>query len=110
MKGKVISMKSLNLIEIWKRRKIRKLIKKLKNKDERVEKGAEEALILRGEPAVELLIEALKDEDWYIRMKAAAVLGSTGDRRAVEPLIAILNSEDNSLKWEAKNALSRIGL
>ena len=65
---------------------------------------------MRGEPAVELLIEALKDEDWYIRMKAADVLGNTGDKRAVEPLIAILKSEDKCYKWEAKNALSRIGL
>ncbi|MBU7044984.1 MAG: HEAT repeat domain-containing protein [Theionarchaea archaeon] len=63
-----------------------------------------------GEPAVESLIEALNDDNERVRLVALNAFGYIGDRRAVEPLIAILKSEDNSVKWEAENALSRIGL
>jgi HEAT repeat protein len=51
---------------------------------------AEEALIEIGDPAVEPLIAALKDETWGVREGAVYVLGKSGDVRAIQPLIEAL--------------------
>jgi HEAT repeat protein len=62
-----------------------------------------------GEPAVEPLIQALKDKDKVIRFGAADALGRIGDARAVEPLIQALKDEDYTVRaWAALN-LGRIG-
>jgi HEAT repeat protein len=60
-----------------------------------------------GEPAVELLIGFLSDENGnYI---AARALGQIGDVRAVEPLIRLLEVEDSSIRSVAARALGSIG-
>jgi len=56
-----------------------------------------------GEPAVEPLINALKDKE------AAEALVKIGDERAVEPLINALKDEDSGVRWEAAEALVKIG-
>ncbi|PXF57631.1 MAG: hypothetical protein C4B59_14855 [Candidatus Methanogaster sp.] len=38
-----------------------------------------------GKPAVEPLIDALKDKNMVVRANAAYILGEIGDERAVEP-------------------------
>jgi hypothetical protein len=48
-----------------------------------------------GEPAVEPLIQALKNEHWSVREGAAEALGEIGSTRAVEPLIQALKDEDS---------------
>ncbi len=48
-----------------------------------------------GKPAVEPLIAELKNEDWHIREYAASLLGKIKDPRAVEPLLAALNPDEN---------------
>jgi len=66
------------------------------------------ALIRIGAPAVEPLIQALKDKDPVIRFGAADALGEIGDRRAVGPLIEALN--DIGVRWRAAtDALGKIG-
>ena len=60
-----------------------------------------------GEPAVEPLMEALKDENVVVRAEAAGVLGMIGDPRAVEPLINTLGDEDARL--HAAVSLGKIG-
>jgi HEAT repeat protein len=45
--------------------------------------------------AVGPLIQALKDNDSFVRMSAAGALGDINDTRAVEPLIHAL-TDDNS--------------
>jgi HEAT repeat protein len=60
-----------------------------------------------GEPAVQPLITALKDADPEMRRQAARTLGMMGDRRAVEPLIAIL--EDDRIRGAAADALGCLG-
>ena len=64
-----------------------------------------------GKPAVELLIDALKDRYWNVRVCAVKALGDIGDARAVEPLIVILKRkyEDRDVREEAIRALGRIG-
>ena len=65
------------------------------------------ALAKIGKPAVETLITALQDRDPVIRMIAAEALGKIGDKRAVEPLINLL--EDEEVKIVAAEALGKIG-
>jgi len=70
---------------------------------------ATDALVTIGEPAVEPLILALKDEDVVVRDVAASALGKIGDGRAVEPLINALNDVDREVRTGAVYALGRIG-
>jgi HEAT repeat protein len=66
-------------------------------------------LVKLGEPAVEPLIQALKDKDINVRRGAAETLGKTGDARAVEPLIQALKEENEDIRRNAALALGEIG-
>ena len=72
---------------------VESLIQALKDEDRDVQTGAAEALRKIGEPAVEPLIKALKDENSDVRGVAAECLGEIGDARAVEPFIQALKDE-----------------
>jgi HEAT repeat protein len=69
---------------------------------------AKSALEKIGEPAVEPLIQVLKDEYKGVRKDAVEVLGKIGDARAVEPLIQALKDEDEGFRTAAKQALEKI--
>ena len=69
---------------------------------------AAEALVTIGEPAVQPLIECLKDNEWVVNVVAAKALGRIGDTRAVEPLIGCLKDEDWYVRWAAAAALKAI--
>ncbi len=69
---------------------------------------AEEALIKIGSPAVELLIAALKEENWGVRVGTVSVLGEIRDVRALQPLIGTLRYEGMA-KGEAGEALIKFG-
>ena len=58
---------------------------------------------------VERLIEALKDENKYVRWGAAGALGELGDVRAVEPLIEALKDKDSNVREMVTCALEKIG-
>ena len=60
------------------------------------------------EPAVGLLIEALKDKDEDVRKHAATALGEIGDERALQQLIQALNNEWG-VQSEVAKALGKIG-
>ncbi|RLE38497.1 hypothetical protein DRJ17_03790 [Candidatus Woesearchaeota archaeon] len=63
-----------------------------------------------GEPAVEPLIKALKDENIEVRKRAATALGYIGSERAIEPLIEVALKDENwGVRWEAANALRYTG-
>jgi len=85
------------------------LINALKDEASSVRWEAAGALGKIGEPAVEPLINALKDEDSSVRWGAAEALGEIGDERAVEPLINALKDEDSDVRWKAAEALVKIG-
>ena len=57
------------------------------------EEAARALCILNDPRVVPALIEALNEENFYIRIYAARALGRIGDRRAVEPLAKILSRE-----------------
>lgn len=73
--------------------------------------NAIEALVEIGEPAVEPLIQALNNESWVVREAATEALGKIGDERAVEPLIKVLDDEDETtfVREAAAEALGEIG-
>jgi HEAT repeat protein len=63
-----------------------------------------------GRPAVEILIEYLRDDDWVVREAAADLLGKIGDVRAVEPLMERLRvDKDTGVKEHALKSLGLIG-
>ncbi len=84
------------------------LIRDLKDEDEGVRDAAVKALVNIGEPAVEPLIEALKDGNANFRYMAAEALEEIGDRRAVEPLIEALKDKDFTVRGMAASALGNI--
>lgn len=61
-----------------------------------------------GEPAVQPLIDVLKDSDPRVRAYAVRALGRTGDSRAVEPVIELLNDEDENVRSNAAMALGKL--
>ena len=84
------------------------LIHALKDEDSGVRREAIKTLVKIGEPAVEPLIQALKDEDSDVRRGAAWALGKIGDERAVEPLTEALEDEYQVVREAAKKALADI--
>jgi hypothetical protein len=57
---------------------------------------------------VERLIQALGDENEYVRWGAAGALGELGDVRAVEPLNEALEDENSSVQERVTWALEKI--
>lgn len=56
------------------------------------------------------LIKVLKVEKyWFARKKTAEALGTMGDPKAVEPLLAALKDENGDVRWKAVIALGEIG-
>lgn len=76
--------------------------------DRSIQSSAFKALAQIGEPSIEPLFAALKDEDSSMRWHAASALGKISDTRAVEPLIFALQDEHSSVKWHAAWALGKI--
>jgi HEAT repeat protein len=62
-----------------------------------------------GTPAVDLLIDALEDQDSHIRSAAADALGEIRDERAILPLIESLGDPARDVRRYAASALGRIG-
>ncbi|MBI5301588.1 MAG: HEAT repeat domain-containing protein [Chloroflexi bacterium] len=77
--------------------------------DAETRKSAEELLIKVGAPAVEPLINALKDTSSARRQGVAKILGEIRDTRAVKPLIAALQNSDSEVRKVAIEALKNIG-
>jgi len=90
-------------------RDVELLIQALKDEHWDVRRKAAWALGNKGEIAVEPLIQALKDERWDVRRKEAWALGNIGNARGVEPLIQALRDEYPDVREEAAWALARIG-
>lgn len=69
---------------------------------------ATKALIKIGEPVVEPLIAALKNESPMKQEIIARIFGEIKDLRAVEPLISLLNVESDFVQKAAAAALGKI--
>ncbi len=63
----------------------------------------------KGQPAVDFLLLALKDEDKRVRIAAANALGDIGDTRSVDALITLLFDGDKDLRFISASLLGKIG-
>lgn len=64
---------------------------------------------LKDKVAVPALIEALTDENYYVRLTAARALGKLGDARAVDGLVLLLADHYNLVRYTALWALGELG-
>jgi len=77
--------------------------------DTQVSESAAEALMAFGAKAVATLLDALKNEHPGARQLAATALGEIRDKRAVEPLILLLQTDDEyAVRTAAAAALGQI--
>jgi HEAT repeat protein len=88
--------------------RVDKLIKNLGDKDERVSYTSADELCKIGEPAVDPLIKALKDDNPSVRSYAAGALGIIGDHKATDPLIKTLKDNDRGVRIAASRALGEL--
>jgi HEAT repeat protein len=77
-------------------------------KDESCGSTAANALVKIGRPAVEPLINALKEKKALVRRNAAMALEKMKDASTVEPLITALKDEDPLVRMRAASALGNI--
>lgn len=61
------------------------------------------------EPAVDFLLECLKDENYVVRREAIVSLGRLKDKRAVVPLIEALGDKNCDLRRHAASTLGDMG-
>jgi HEAT repeat protein len=54
------------------------------------------------------LISRLENTNARVRERAAWLLGTTGDRRAIEPLIGLLDDENQGVRTSAAHALQTL--
>ena len=78
------------------------LIQNLSSDNDEIRANAENALIRIGEPAIEPLIEILKDKENPARASAAKILGKIGDGSAIKPLIDCLTEPGKFITVDKK--------
>ena len=61
-----------------------------------------------GAVALDLLLVALHDDDWFIRKNAATALGYVNDRSSIAALEELLKDDNTFVSKSAKEALKRI--
>jgi HEAT repeat protein len=62
-----------------------------------------------GQPAAEFLIQALADEDRWVRYLAADALANIGATHSVDHLISLLRDPDQDVRFAAAAALGKLG-
>ncbi|HMS85316.1 MAG TPA: HEAT repeat domain-containing protein [Nitrospira sp.] len=86
------------------------LIPLLQDKVKAVREEAATALAAIGEAAIPCLVQALKHDDWLVRLHAVESLGKARSPHTVEPLLSVLfNDRDSSVREDAVRALGEIG-
>jgi len=86
---------------------VRPLIAALRDKN--VMDNAVETVSRLGVKALDALIDALRQDDWYLRTGAALALGKTGEVRAINALVTALERGDEAVCLVAPVALGKIG-
>ncbi len=86
------------------------LISLLQDKVKAVREESATALAAIGDAAIPCLVQALKHDDWLVRLHAVESLGKARSPRAVEPLLSVLfNDRDSAVREDAVRALGEIG-
>ena len=83
------------------------LLAKLEDND--VSDSAAEILEKLGKLAVKPLIKVIKEGSSKARNVAVEALGNIGDKDAVKPLITVLGDKDSAVRFSAVEALGKIG-
>jgi HEAT repeat protein len=86
-----------------------KIFQELKDKTQHERWTRVIALEKYGKPALDYLLEAINDEDKWVRYMAADALGNIGDVRSIERLIPLLNDQDQDVRFATAYALGNIG-
>ena len=89
-------------------RSIDELIELLNDKDDFVVEDVMGELELRGNEALDSLIDALSSRKKGIRLHAATLLGAINDPKAIPALIETLKDNNKLVRREASTALSRM--
>ncbi|GKS63561.1 hypothetical protein YTPLAS72_08650 [Nitrospira sp.] len=85
------------------------LIPLLQDKVKAVREEAAAGLAAIGAPAIPSLVQALRHEEWLVRLHAVEALGKTRSAHAVEPLLSVLfNDQDSAVREDAIRALGEI--
>ena len=100
-------MGRLDIEKMERDKNVEGLIEALRHEGVRLE--AVMALARMGKPAVEPLIQSLKNKDRSTRFSAAVALGKIGDPRAIEPLTRALRDEAWNVRIAVAAALGEIG-
>jgi serine/threonine-protein kinase len=92
---------------------IEAVVSLVKDRDEFIRRCAVEILITTkvqagGEAVVSSLLDALNDADWWVRERAIDALAGLGDRRAVPPLLRVMET-DTKAAPVAIRALATLG-
>jgi len=87
---------------------IEPLIQRLKDNYFQIRDKAVWTLGKIGKPAVQPLIQALKDENWRVRWGAARALGEIEDKRAVKPLEQVASDANGEVRIAAAISLGKI--
>ena len=90
-------------------RAIQPLIEALADFDKSVREQATLALSNIGKAAIEPLAEAMKEQKWETRYRAAEALGRIADEKAVQPLIAGLKDSRDHVRYMAAKGLHELG-
>ncbi|GAB1420523.1 hypothetical protein MASR2M15_06230 [Anaerolineales bacterium] len=70
-----------------------------------VRNSAKDALVRLGAPALPLMINALKDDSKYRRAGLAEVFGKIGGEAVIQPLLELLEDQEEMVSTSAMNAL-----
>ena len=62
-----------------------------------------------GQPAAEFLIQALSDEDRWVRYLAADALANIGATNSIDSLISLLRDPEQDVRFAAAAALGKLG-
>lgn len=61
-----------------------------------------------GDAAIPSLVNALRHDEWLVRLHAVESLGKTKSPQAVEPLLSVLfNDQDSAIREDAVRALGK---
>ena len=88
---------------------VRALIAALGGDDGTVRRGAREALVAIGKPAVRSLIEALQYPSEHVRWEAAKALGEIRDKTSAPALVVALEDKSSGIRWLAAEGLIALG-
>ncbi|NIM13846.1 MAG: hypothetical protein GTO45_17520 [Candidatus Aminicenantes bacterium] len=88
---------------------VKPLINALKDDEIAAREAAAKALIKLGKPAVNSLMNALKNRDALVRLRVIDILGKIGGAKTVELIISALKDCDSNVRWKAVDTLCRIG-